>query len=113
MRLGALRWVMLPVWIGQVFSSEKSFHRNPILGDEKLNRRGLHIWRGRLARKLTEMRRKRLARMVSADDRAQFQRDGFVMKHDFAPPDLFPMLVEEIEAFASAAREFKEGDAIT
>ena len=50
MGLRALRWVMLPVWIGQVFSSEKSFHHNPILGDEKLNRRGLHTWRSRLAR---------------------------------------------------------------
>ncbi len=113
MGLGALRWVMLPVWIGQVFSSEKSFHRNPILGDEKLNRRGLHIWRGRLARRMTEMRRRRLAHRISAEDRARFERDGFVVKRDFAPPDLFPRLVEEIEAFASDAREFKEGDAIT
>jgi hypothetical protein len=113
MRLRALRWLMLPLWIGQIFSSEKSFHANPILGDEKLNRRGLHTWRSRLARRMTEMRRRRLARMVSAEDRAQFERDGFVVKRDFAPADLFPALVEEIEAFASDAREFKEGDAIT
>ena len=59
------------------------------------------------------MRRRRLARMVSAEDRARFERDGVVVKNDFAPPDLFPALVEEIEAFASSAREFKEGDAIT
>lgn len=107
------RWLLLPVWVAQIFTAEKSFHANPLLGDAKLNHRGLFTWRARLARRMSEDRRRRLAHMISEDDRAAFDRDGFVVKPDFTPPDLFPALVAEIESFAGDAREFKEGDAIT
>lgn len=109
----ALRWILAPWWVLQIFSEQKSFETNPILGSTKLNRRGLHVWRGRLARKLTEARRRRMAHMVDAADRAAFDRDGYVVKKDFAPPGLYRDLVAEIESLSAPAREFKEGDAIT
>ncbi len=37
----ALRWAALPWWLIRIFSEEKSFHPNPILGSLALNRRGL------------------------------------------------------------------------
>ena len=42
--VSALRWLLLPWWLAQVFTGEKSFWPNPILGDLGLNRRGLAVW---------------------------------------------------------------------
>ncbi len=109
----ALRWVALPWWLVQVFSEEKSFHPNPILGNYALNRRGFHIWRGRLAHRLTEQRRRRLEHLINPTDRAAFERDGYVAKRDFLAPRLFAALAQEIDGFVANAGEFKEGDAIT
>jgi hypothetical protein len=110
---GALRWLLLPWWLLQIFSEEKSFHPNPILGMRMLNRRGLYVWRGRLAHRLSRWRRKRLERLVSPADRLAFERDGYVVKRDFMPAALFKSLAAEVEGFAGRAGEFKEGDAIT
>ncbi|HEX8232860.1 MAG TPA: phytanoyl-CoA dioxygenase family protein [Caulobacteraceae bacterium] len=111
--MNPFRWLLLPWWAFQVFTAEKSFAGNGIIGSRALNRRGLHVWRGRVAARMTEWRRRRLAHLVSAEDRAAYDRDGFVLKPNFTPPDLFPRLIAEIEALSAQAREFKEGDAIT
>ncbi len=109
----ALRWLLLPWWAAQLFSEEKSFQANPLLGSRRLNRRGLHVWRGRLASRMTERRRRRLKGLVKDADRAAFARDGFVVKKDFLGPELFSRLKAEVEAFVGTAGEFKEGGAIT
>jgi hypothetical protein len=109
----ALRWLLLPWWALQVFSEEKSFHPNPILGSQALNRRGLFVWRARLAHRLSHARRRRLAGLVSEADRQTLERDGYVAKRNFMPEDLFAQLVKEVDGFAGRAGEFKEGDAIT
>jgi hypothetical protein len=111
--LKALRWALLPFWLLQIFSEEKSFDINPILGSRRLNRRGLYVWRGRLAHRLSRWRRRRLAHLISETDRLAFERDGYVEKRGFAPEPLFASLVQEIRAFTGPAGEFKEGDAIT
>jgi hypothetical protein len=111
--LRATRWLLLPWWLLQVFSDEKSFHANPILGSLRLNRRGFFVWRARLAHRMTALRRRRLERLIPADDRRSFERDGYVMKRDLLPPETFSQLLEEVRGFAGKAGEFKEGDAIT
>lgn len=109
----ALRWLLLPWWVLQVFSQEKSFQPNPILGSLRLSRRGFHVWRGRLAYRMTERRRRRLEHLLAPADRASFARNGYVTRKDFLPPQLFRQLLEELRSFAGEAGEFKEGDAIT
>ena len=109
----ALRWLLLPWWLAQVFSGEKSFWPNPILGGLALNRRGFAVWRGRLAHRMTEARRRRLEGLVPAADRIAFARDGYVMKRDLLPSGSFASLGAEIRRLAAMAGEFKEGDAIT
>jgi hypothetical protein len=108
-----LRWLLLPWWALQVFSEEKSFHPNPILGSLWLNRRGFAIWRARLAHRMTGWRRRRLERLVSPADRQAFDRDGYVAKRNFLAPGEFASLLGELEALQTKAGEFKEGDAIT
>ena len=111
--VSALRWLLLPWWLVQVFTGEKSFWPNPILGGLGLNRRGFAVWRGRLAARMTARRRRQLERLIPAADRLAFERDGYVVKRDLLPPDAFAALTAEIGALKAMAGEFKEGDAIT
>ena len=88
--MSALRdTLLLPLWLGQVLAGTKSFERNPLIRGRWLNEHGLHTARVALAHRIAQARRERLAPQVSAEDRAAFARDGFVLKHDFVPPQLF------------------------
>jgi hypothetical protein len=111
--LSALRWLLLPWWLAQLFTGEKSFWPNPILGSLALNRRGLAVWRGRLAHRMTARRRRQLEPLIPAADRLVFERDGYVVKKGLLPPETFAELTAEIAALKATAGEFKEGDAIT
>lgn len=108
-----LRWLLLPVHAARVLTGEKSFRHNLLLGSEPLNRRGLHIWRVRLAQRLAQHRRRRLARMVDARDRADFARDGFVQVPDLLSEEDFRALTHRLGSLACEAREMKEGGTLT
>ncbi len=112
--LSGLRWVVLgPFWAVQLLSGAKSFMDNPLIGSRRLNARGLHTWRLRTADRLARARRRRLAALVAAEDRAAFDHDGYVMKPDFLPAAQFAALRRQIRAYRGAAREEVQGDAIT
>ncbi|GLK78430.1 phytanoyl-CoA dioxygenase family protein [Methylopila turkensis] len=108
-----LRWLLAPLWAAQIFSGAKSFTDNGVLGSERLNRRGLHAWRVALAQRMADARRRKLEHLVPEEDRAAFFRDGFVLKRDFLPPELFRSVVAELDSFTAPAREMKQGDAVT
>ena len=109
----ARRIAMSPVWLGQLLTGAKSFGDNPILGNRKLNELGLHAGRVKLAHDLAAWRRRRIAHLVAAEDRAAFDRDGFVIKPNFLPPDQFDALVAQAKAYRGPARETVQGDAVT
>jgi hypothetical protein len=110
---GGLRWLLLPWHAARVLTGEKSFRHNPLLGSEWLNRRGLHLWRVRLAQCLAEHRRRRLAPQVSSQDRADFAQDGFVQVRDFLPATAFEALAARLAGLEAEAREMREGGATT
>ncbi len=105
--------LLMPFWLAQVFSQEKFFARNPVIGSRWLNERGLHTARVATACRLAEMRRRRLARLVSDDDRQRFDRDGFIIKRNFLPPDVFADLLDQVKSLRAPAREMVEGDTLT
>ena len=107
------RALLAPWWFAQLFTSAKSFCDNPLIGSPSLNARGLHVLRLRLAHALTWARRRRLGRAVSAADREAFERDGYVLRHDFLPPAKFEALRRQLLAHAAPAREMVQGDTIT
>jgi hypothetical protein len=109
----AAAWLLLPVWVAQVFSGCKTFAPNPILGSAALNRRGLHAWRTRLAHRLTARRRARLSGLLTPEERAAFARDGFLVMPDFLPADAFAALIEEVRGCRREALEYVEGRAAT
>jgi hypothetical protein len=104
---------LMPWWLAQVFSQEKFFARNPVIGNRWLNEHGLHTARVALASRLAEARRRRLARLICAEDRRQFDADGFIVKRNFLPPDVFADLLAQVRAFRAPAREIIEGDTVT
>ena len=107
------RTLLTPFWLAQVLTQEKFFARNPVIGSRWLNERGLHTARVAAAHRLATQRRSRLARLIGTADRERFDRDGYVVKRNFLPPDLFADLTAEIRQLRAPAREMVEGDTIT
>jgi hypothetical protein len=111
--MNAARYLMAPFWVAALATGAKSFRDNPVIGSAALNRRGLHARRVKLAHAMAAHRRRRLAHMVSAEDRAAFDRDGYVMRPDFLPRETFERLRVSVFAHAAPAREMLQGDTIT
>src|SRR5262245_27531459 len=105
-----LKW---PLWLASLPTSAKSFVDNPIIGNAWLNGIGLHETRIRLAARLAETRRRRLARCVDESHRLAFARDGYILKEDFLPTPLFDALRDEILEESWDAREMREGATVT
>src|SRR5918997_3039806 len=104
------RYLLAPIWAAQLATGAKSFPDNPIIASSELNRRGLHARRAKFAHDMAWRRRARLARMISAEDRAAFDRDGFVERRDFLPRQDFERLRAAVFAHAAPAREMIQGD---
>jgi Phytanoyl-CoA dioxygenase (PhyH) len=113
MRSAALNWLLAPVHLAALATGAKSFRDNPFIGSPALNRAGLHVARMRLAGRMAERRRERLACLISGEDCAAFRRDGFVVKRDFLPAAVFAAVKKEALEFSAPAREQAQGDAIT
>ncbi|MGN6124914.1 MAG: phytanoyl-CoA dioxygenase family protein, partial [Sphingomonas oligoaromativorans] len=111
--MNPLRYLLFPWWLAELATGAKAFSDNPLIGSPTLNRWGLHVGRVRLAAALARSRRRRLSALVSAEERAAFERDGFVMKRDFLPPEEFARLRAEALAYRGPAREMVQGDTIT
>lgn len=109
----ARKLLMSPIWAAQVFTGAASFVDNPILGSRRLNRMGLHVARTRIAHGLAAFRRAQLAHLISPEDRAAYDRDGYVLKSDFLPPAQFEALMRQLHAYRGAARETTQGDSMT
>src|SRR5262245_45663980 len=109
----AARVLMAPFWVAALATGAKSFRDNPVIGSAALNRRGLHARRAKLAHAMAWSRRARLAHLVAPQDRAAFDRDGFVLREQFLPPAEFDRLRARIFAHAAPAREMMQGDTIT
>lgn len=107
------RWLALPWWTMQLITGAKSFRDNPLIGSRRLNIRGLHRWRVSATHRLAAMRRNRLAGKISAGDREQFARQGYVKIPDFLPADQFEALRAAVLSRLSPAREMIQGDTIT
>jgi hypothetical protein len=108
-----LRWWRAPLWTLAVATGAKSFVDNPIIGSERLNRRGLHVARLKLAHRLAWLRRRRLASAVHAEWRERFDRDGYVEVRDFLPAETFERLREKLLTSAFESREQQQGDTVT
>lgn len=108
-----LRGLCAPIWLLALATEAKSFRDNPIIGSAFFNKRGLHVARVRLAHRLAAFRRRRLACGISNQDRADFDRDGYILKQDFLAPSVFQAVAHEIFNLNGDSREMMQGDTIT
>jgi hypothetical protein len=109
-----LRDVLLgPIWAAQLLTAAKSFTDNPLIGSRWLNARGLHVWRLRTAERMARMRRRRLAVLLSPEDRVAFDRQGYIVKPQFLPEPQFAALLRQVQSYRGPAREQVQGDAVT
>jgi hypothetical protein len=105
--------IKLPFWTLALATGAKSFRDNRVIGSPALNRMGLHVRRTKLAHDLAWSRRRRLEHLVSAEDRAGFVRDGFILKHGFLAADEFTRLKDAVLTLEAPAREMVQGDTVT
>jgi Phytanoyl-CoA dioxygenase (PhyH) len=113
MRSDRLSWLFAPWHVAALATGAKSFRDNPVIGSPRLNRAGLHVARVRLAHRIVEWRRERLASLVSEDDRAAFDRDGFIVKPNFLPAPIYAAVKEQVLSFRGPARHQMQGDTLT
>jgi hypothetical protein len=106
------RAALAPLWAAQLLTGTKSYETNLLIGNRRLNSWGLHTARVKLAHRIAAARRQRLAGLVSAADRADFARDGFVVRRDFLPAAEFAELQAQVSAYRGGLREIAEGDTI-
>jgi hypothetical protein len=106
------RTAMAPLWVAQLATGTKSFERNLVIGSRRLNEWGLHASRVELAHRLANARRRKLASLISLQDREAFERDGFVAKPNFLPLAQFAALLAQVTAYRGPLREISEGDTI-
>lgn len=108
-----LEWWRAPLWLLQVVTGAKSFADNPILGSRRLNERGLHVGRLKLAHRLAWSRRRSLASKVPTEWREEFDRDGYVEVRNFLPADAFARLQSALLGSKFESREHQQGDTVT
>jgi hypothetical protein len=108
-----LSWLLAPLHLAALATGAKSFRDNPVIGNPTLNRAGLHVARVRIAHRLAEWRRERLASLISQEDRAAFERDGFIMKHNFLPASDYAAVKDQVLSFRGPARHQLQGDTLT
>lgn len=99
-------------WAAGVFGAEKSFVANPIIGDARLNRLGLHRARVAAAARMAAFRR-RMIWGVAPEDRAAYARDGFVIRENYLPDEVFRRIREEVLGQPLPAREMRQGQTVT
>ena len=108
-----LRWLRAPIHLVALLTGAKSFADNLFLGSAYLNRLGLHATRLRAAHALARRRRARLASLVPAEQRQQFDRNGYVILRDLLPEERFARLQSAIFSAQLDSREQLQGDTIT
>jgi hypothetical protein len=106
------RAAMVPWWTAQLVTGAKSFERNRLIGSRRLNETGLHVARVSLAHRIAAARRNRLTGLISATDREDFARDGFVVRRDFLAAAEFAALRRQLESYRGPLREIAEGDTV-
>ncbi len=99
--------------LGCVFTWDKSFKHNCILGNYWLNRCGLHVFRIVLAQCLFRFRLLLLSPLVAKQDRRNFIKDGYLLKPNFLPQQDFDLLRQELLGYNGEIREIVEGTTLT
>jgi len=109
----ALSYLKAPLWAAELATGAKSFQANPIIGSPWLNRHGLHTSRIKLAERMAEWRRAQMRHLISPEDRADFERDGFLIKNNVLADKAFEQLKQELVEGMFEVREMRQEATVT
>ncbi len=102
------------VWdVVTVFGTAKCFESHSIIGSPVLNQLGLHRYRVAKAAKLAQRRRAQLAKYLTVDEVAEFEKNGFIVKTNFLPESEFSQLEHELLQTPLQTRETLQGHTVT
>lgn len=104
---------LFPVYVLSIFTGAKNFRDNYIIGSKVLNILGLHVFRVVLARIVWKLRQAQLSFLINRDDRRFYNQQGYLLKPNFLPQNLFSRVVDEVKNYNGEARECIQGDTIT
>ncbi len=102
-----------PIWFFELFTSAKSFRANPFIGNDWLNRMGLHVIRLVSAHLIMSLRMWMVSWPLSKEDRKAFRRDGYLLKKNYLPDAEHESIKQEVLNFQGETREARQGDTIT
>ncbi len=102
-----------PLYLIEIMTVNKSFKDNPIIGSALLNRCGLHVIRMLLSHFSMHIRMLMLSVGISAEDRRQYFKQGYLVKENYLPEDEFAYLEKESRIFDEEIREARQGDTLT
>ncbi len=105
--------INIPIWLIELLTSAKSFRANPLIGNDWLNRMGLHVIRLVSAHLIMSLRMWMVSWPLSKEDRQAFRRDGYILKKNFLPAAEHEAVKQEVVNFQGETREARQGDTIT
>lgn len=108
-----LNLIRLPIWFFALFSEEKSFRDNPILGNFWLNRLGLHTLRVKVASQSAAFRRVFLEQYLCKQKQREYQENGFTIDANFLDEAEFAALKKEVFDSVWLLREMRQGNSVT
>lgn len=108
-----LDYFLYPFYAVRLLAGDKDFTSNPLLANSWLNKRGLHIFRKRMAESLSTARRKRMAKQLPAEQVDIFNRQGFIQIDNFLAPLAFKRVCDELCATEWAMLVMAQPPAIT
>ena len=105
-----LEWLVAPFLF---FTGYKSFRDNAALGNVRLNRLGLHVFRAWLADRMARLRRLLLGRHVPDSVRKEYENNGFVLREGFLSAEAFEGVRREVFESEWPIREMQQGSTLT
>jgi hypothetical protein len=100
---------LIPVHFLLIFTQDKSFKDNILIGSRTLNLLGLHIFRIIISHSIFRFRQFLLTWCISREDRKSFLQNGYLVKEDFLPKDIFKKIDAEARLFKGEARQNIQG----
>ena len=96
-----------------ILVAEKSFEKNQLLSNVKLNKWGLHQKRVALVHRLANRRRQKLEKYINSADAQFFYTHGYIVKENFLTDAEFGALEAEIAMHSFDTREMLQGNTVT
>lgn len=105
--------LLMPVWLLQIFTQNKSFSKNRVLGSRWLNMAGLHVIRMVLAHGIMRFRMQILSGPVDPKHRKSYFENGFILIPNYLPSASYSALKREVHEVRAEVRECTQGDTLT